>query len=641
MSIAKRQKTDNNVVDGIISFKCGLDECLPIYSLENLKNWKPLVKNHRTFPLLEREPIKNHPKTLVCHDMKGGYLEDRHINGSNTEENYYFLHWTGIDIFVYFSHHLVTIPPCGWISAAHKNGVKILGTFITEWDDGIKVCEALLENEDAVEQLSAQLVKIANYFNFDGWLINIENKLQSCQISHLELFLKTLTKKMHLSQEGSLIIWYDSVLKTGDLKWQNALNENNRMFFDCCDGIFLNYNWTKDTLQKSVEMAGERKTDVFVGADVFGRGCPGGGGFSTDVAASAARKFGLSMAIFAPGWIYECLEVKDFKENQFRFWNLLQKFCPVRKVKSLPYYSSFCPGFGKKLFKNGKVLSGTPWFNVSLQQPQPIYFSDYCPKDTSISLYEEDSFHGGGCICLIMNAERKEIVSIFKILECSFIIDDSIVVSYTFKTQSPNVEVSFIFSISNLEGKYKLYLGNEKGDHSNSSSCLLPASCDEISESQYKIAANPENIEGWVKRVFVLKLCRFNNHTVEDISVQISAPMNEKHLVLLGELEILPFNPKIDFHYRDLVYKCNEDNTITAQCTLYWSYHPSIYCSDLFLLSVEKRVHIGRTSQFHYNLEFSLTGATDLEVLLSLQNKGNDSIPDVSVKIPLRPSFMS
>nr|XP_042913022.1 cytosolic endo-beta-N-acetylglucosaminidase-like isoform X2 [Parasteatoda tepidariorum] len=388
-------------------------------------------------------------------------------------------------------------------------------------------------------------------------------------------------------------------------------------------------------------MAGERKTDVFVGADVFGRGCPGGGGFSTDVAASAARKFGLSMAIFAPGWIYECLEVKDFKENQFRFWNLLQKFCPVRKVKSLPYYSSFCPGFGKKLFKNGKVLSGTPWFNVSLQQPQPIYFSDYCPKDTSISLYEEDSFHGGGCICLIMNAERKEIVSIFKILECSFIIDDSIVVSYTFKTQSPNVEVSFIFSISNREGKYKLYLGNEKGDHSNSSSCLLPASCDEISESQYKIAANPENIEGWVKRVFVLKLCRFNNHTVEDISVQISAPMNEKHLVLLGELEILPFNPKIDFHYRDLVYKCNEDNTITAQCTLYWSYHPSIYCSDLFLLSVEKRVHIGRTSQFHYNLEFSLTGATDLEVLLSLQNKGNDSIPDVSVKIPLRPSFMS
>ena len=56
-----------------------------------------------------------------------------------------------------------------------------------------------------------------------------------------------------------------------------------RNFFDVCDGIFLNYNWKKDNLKKSIEEAGVRKTDIFVGVDVFGRGCLGGGGFSTDI----------------------------------------------------------------------------------------------------------------------------------------------------------------------------------------------------------------------------------------------------------------------------------------------------------------------------------------------------------------------
>ena len=29
-----------------------------------------------------------------------------------------------------FSHHRVTVPPPGWVSAAHRQGVKILGTLL-------------------------------------------------------------------------------------------------------------------------------------------------------------------------------------------------------------------------------------------------------------------------------------------------------------------------------------------------------------------------------------------------------------------------------------------------------------------------------------------------------------------------------
>ena len=83
-------------------------------------------------------------------------------------------------------------------------------------------------------------------------------------------------------------------LTQGELRWQNELNPLNKAFFDVCDGIFLNYTWTcgadqdgqstKDSLANSISALenDSRRTDIFVGVDVFGRGCFGGGGFQCD-----------------------------------------------------------------------------------------------------------------------------------------------------------------------------------------------------------------------------------------------------------------------------------------------------------------------------------------------------------------------
>lgn len=56
-----------------------------------------------------------------------------------------------------------------------------------------------------------------------------------------------------------------------------------REFFNSCDGIFLNYNWTDASLERSRDLAGlrNRVRDVFVGIDVWGRGNPGGGGLNS------------------------------------------------------------------------------------------------------------------------------------------------------------------------------------------------------------------------------------------------------------------------------------------------------------------------------------------------------------------------
>lgn len=56
-------------------------------------------------------------------------------------------------------------------------------------------------------------------------------------------------------------------------------------FFEACDGIFLNYTWKDGNLQASADMGRNlgRLHDVFVGIDVYGRGCFGDGGYNTNM----------------------------------------------------------------------------------------------------------------------------------------------------------------------------------------------------------------------------------------------------------------------------------------------------------------------------------------------------------------------
>ena len=134
-------------------------------------------------------------KTLVCHDMKGGYLEDRFNNGcfDLREEPYTFISWSLIDIFVYFSHHFITIPPLGWIEAGHKNGVKILGTIITEFDPGSKICKEILEKRENIDQFVSKCVDIAQ-FGISLNLLEIDTISCTLRVSFFKQSLKSLFK---------------------------------------------------------------------------------------------------------------------------------------------------------------------------------------------------------------------------------------------------------------------------------------------------------------------------------------------------------------------------------------------------------------------------------------------------------------
>ncbi len=86
-------------------------------------------------------------KLLVCHDIPAGHCEEKVVNAYLENSNpYRFNWWAQTDIFVYFGHYTVTIPPVSWIEVAHISSTRILGTLIFEWEAGAKQAELFLND---------------------------------------------------------------------------------------------------------------------------------------------------------------------------------------------------------------------------------------------------------------------------------------------------------------------------------------------------------------------------------------------------------------------------------------------------------------------------------------------------------------
>jgi mannosyl-glycoprotein endo-beta-N-acetylglucosaminidase len=212
------------------------DTCKPIIDLNELLNWSKCnsKRKYKIESLVKStyDTQNGKSKIILCHDMKNNYQEDRFMQGYNYKNAYRFYEWNLIDTFIYFSHYFVTIPTESWINAAHKNGVVILGTFITEFDRGYKLCKEFINDKNKIDKMIDNLVEITEFYGFDGWLINIENKIDEEFVQNLVYFVDLLTKSLKNKDKKYKVIWYDSVIKTGELKWQNEMNDLNKYNFN-------------------------------------------------------------------------------------------------------------------------------------------------------------------------------------------------------------------------------------------------------------------------------------------------------------------------------------------------------------------------------------------------------------------------
>lgn len=159
-----------------------------------------------------------------------------------------------------------------WINAAHKNGVAILGTIIVY--DG-SFLSSILCSETYMRRIVDALVGVTKRCQFDGWFFNVQSPVHREEVPRLEMLLRTLTHRIHEDIPGGKVFWYNSLTSDGSLKFQSELNEENIMYFNVCDGIFINTAWNLENLERTqgILCGNERAmAKVFIGIDVFGRG---------------------------------------------------------------------------------------------------------------------------------------------------------------------------------------------------------------------------------------------------------------------------------------------------------------------------------------------------------------------------------
>lgn len=358
-------------------------------------------------------------KLLVCHDMKGGYLSDRFTQGSADFDAYRFYQWGLVDLFVYFGHHLVCIPPVGWIAAGHRNGTRVLGAFVTEGEHGAVLSAQIFQSQESAESCAHKLAKIAAHHGFDGYLVNIENSVDEELLTNVYAFLKALSAQLKTVNPDAQVIWYASLKRDGRRKHQVRLDTDGAPFFRCVDGFFTDYGWTSDDAKYSAAFDLDRRFDVFMGVDVFGRhDTLGGGKMNCDVPLRTAWNAGVSAALFAPGWTHECLQHEADSEGfvavEERFWSKIRSCWKARSPSFNVFggrdslYSAFNTGRGKSVWLNGvQQESGTTeWSNLVEMDQQPVAALHagvtVQTRDLTLRavLSHETAFQGGTCVSI-------------------------------------------------------------------------------------------------------------------------------------------------------------------------------------------------------------------------------------------------
>lgn len=385
----------------------------------------------------------------VCHDFKNNYLpnEDNsplgyfpHVNGKH-----YFLQFPGlVDHFIYFSHHLVTVPTVSWINFCHRFGMQCLGTIIVEGNSTEKfkqLSKLCAKNQDNEYIYVKMLIRLLEHYRFDGYLINIETRfLNHSESFEIINFLQQLKVSVHVSSPNAKVIWYDSFVPSlNKIKYENGVSPLNYELFKSSDYFLTNYWWDENTLKKNVAIAGLHgvNSSLYVGIDMWGRGSKvGNGGYDAPIAINFSKAYDSNVCLFAPAWTYEYLGQDGFLENDQKLWrtdgendtisSFIDSYTAAcyypfgdskylhdthSKKYSFIFYTNFSNGQGKFFSINGNNVFNNYWVNTNFQHeiPDIALSSDKNSKRNNgynllnFSIDKDEAFNGGSCLKIVKN----------------------------------------------------------------------------------------------------------------------------------------------------------------------------------------------------------------------------------------------
>lgn len=139
--------------------------------------------------------------------------------------------------------------------------------------------------------------------------MNVENSVPEDLLPNVFAFLHVLQRELKASNPDAQVIWYASLARDGRRKHQVRLDVDGVPFFRYVDGFYTDYGWTSEDAKFSAAFDLDRRFEIYMGVDVFGRhDMLGGGKMNCDQALCIAWNAGVSAALFAPGWTHECLQ---------------------------------------------------------------------------------------------------------------------------------------------------------------------------------------------------------------------------------------------------------------------------------------------------------------------------------------------
>ena len=423
----------------------------------------------RRFALLPAQPDHKLTQARVLYAPDGMNNFANYLDTQSTFNLYSFTQWSQIDVLNWFAGTAdlnVQIPARPWVDTAHKNGVKVIGSVflaVARWGGNAETVEALLEQDAAGHFIVAdKLIAIARYYGFDGWLINQETDLTAVKDSNNELidgkqdlargrqlatkvkaFVSYLTRH---APAGMEIHWYDAMVESGEVHWQNMLNATNAMYLEdngrVSDAIFINYWWDRDMVLASRDQAialGRSPYDVFMGADLWpNRNAQRA--FSKTRWLTSLEQNGqplTSLALFAPNFNYNFSgnehtpamadfsrhpdNVQAFYAAQHRLFagddaNLATRdkegfvgvgaIYPAKSAIQLPLSTSFNTGQGKAWFEKGKKQSGE-WTDMARQDVLPTWqFAIQGQHQLDVRFDFTSAFDGGSSLLVTGDAEQ-------------------------------------------------------------------------------------------------------------------------------------------------------------------------------------------------------------------------------------------
>jgi endo-beta-N-acetylglucosaminidase D len=243
------------------------------------------------------QPLDSDVKVLIAPDGMNNFAN--YLKEQNKFNLYNFTHWSHIDVLNWFAgtaNETVSLPSRPWVETAHKNGVKVIGTVylsVAQYGGSVETVARLLQQDASGEfPLAKKLIAMAEFYGFDGWLINPETNLTYVKNGKgevvkgkfeyknaallgekMQVFMQYLTK---IAPPAMEIHWYDSMLLDGSVKWQNELNPQNAPFLQngeqrMSDAMFMNYWWNSEMAEGSrdyAEKLGRSRYELYFGADL-------------------------------------------------------------------------------------------------------------------------------------------------------------------------------------------------------------------------------------------------------------------------------------------------------------------------------------------------------------------------------------